>query len=167
MLRFLSRNLRTAEVNRVQLAVKEADVIILDIGRNDFWSSIDSGLTVRNIGRIAELLYDFASSPNGCRPAVGVATMLPSSRIGERGFVADITRKLLVQKRLGRIPAYIYFDTIGTELLSPDGLHPSSAGYDAMAIKVLRFIKTTAQTILDLIARESMGTGRESCYKED
>lgn len=121
-----------------------SDIVIIDVGRNDYFNRNSSTLTATTIKRLvgflqAELEKRFGSSP------LFVTTVLPHSRREiDLGFIEQVNMVLL--KIRGReLPAFLRFDTLDPILLGADGLHPTSAGYDVLANIASEYIAGDAQ----------------------
>ena len=125
-----------------QLAM--ADILIIDVGRNDYFNRNDPSITVNTIKAMATFFTQRLKKENGVAPLIAIATLLPSNRIFDVEFLNEINTMELAS-RSEKFPAYIRFDLIDHELLSEDGLHPSSAGYSDMAEVAAEYIADGAQ----------------------
>ena len=115
-------------------------------------------MVVRNIGRIVELLKTELHT-NSSSPLIAVATMIPNARSYQAPYVNEINL-LLLRYRSAQLPVYIRFDrNMSTSLLSHDGLHPNSQGYDHMADVAAKFMTTEAQTLSRRRRPDSDGDG--------
>lgn len=131
---------------RTKLKTEDADVIFIDVGRNDYWGHRSPSLTVRNIRRLVKYLLLNVGTDVQSSPYFVVATQLPTSRGYQAPFIRAVNSGLLKLSspnfRVG-----VRFDQINLKYISADGLHPIPAGYSAMARKVARYVKGPLQRI--------------------
>lgn len=112
--------------------LRNADIVIVSVGINDFFQDADAGLTVRNIKRIVDLIRRKTESLDGLAPFVVVAKLLPTTRGFQRGYQEDVNT-LLARYRSEALPSYLRFDLLDETFISQDGIHPVSEGYDQLA----------------------------------
>lgn len=139
--RQFARTPRSAEI----VALGRSDIIIIDIGRNDYFNRNSSTLTATTIKRLTVLLSSELKKRFGTAPLF-VSTILPPTRREiDLGFIQQVNMVLL--RIRGRdFPAYLRFDTLNPLLLSEDRLHPSSAGYDFLFKLAAEYISGPAQS---------------------
>ena len=145
LFRAFKKNLAKTPPGPTRLKSEDADYYIVDVGRNDYWSKTPPAMTVRNIKRLIKLLKTELIAVDGSGPLFAVATLLPTRRGFQRPFIDAVNSELL-KLRGSSLPTYVQFNAIDVALISSDGLHPTSAGYDAMAPIVLKYIKRNAQS---------------------
>jgi hypothetical protein len=80
----------------------------------------------------------------GTAPLIVVAGLTPTARLFDAEFIADVNAIFLL-KRSNTLPAFLRFDLMDPVLLSEDGLHPSSAGYDVLSMLADEYIHDDAQ----------------------
>jgi lysophospholipase L1-like esterase len=131
--------------SRTTRLVQAADIFIISVGVNDYWEGHDPGLTVRNIRRLVRVIRTMLAEYSDSPPFVAVTTLTPTTRDFQIPFITEVNR-LLLEYASKQIPVYLRFDLLDPALLSPDGLHPSSEGYDALATMSYYYITTTAQS---------------------
>lgn len=121
-----------------------SDIVILDVGRNDYFNRNSSTLTATTIKRLTSFLSSELEKRFGSSPLF-VTTILPLTRREiDLGFIQQVNMVLL--KIRGRnLPAFLRFDKLNTALLSSDGLHPTSAGYNVLANIAAEYITGEAQ----------------------
>lgn len=119
---------------------ENADLFIIQVGPNDYWKHEDPALTVRNIKRIIKYLEDNVGIDVQSPPLFAIATLLPTKRPFQAPFIKKVN-VLLKKMSSSKFPVKIRFDTVSVNLISKDGIHPSPAGYDAMATIVKRYLK--------------------------
>lgn len=148
--RLLSDYKRNISLRKVRRRVRGADYVFIDLGRNDYWQRYPASAAVRNIRRLARFLEHQIGRFSAGEPLVFLSVLLPTSRPFQEPFINEINRGI---QRLS--PAKFHlgprFDRLSPQVLSEDGLHPTSAGYAMVAKKTVRFIKRQAQqTALEL-----------------
>lgn len=121
-----------------------SDVVIIDVGRNDYFNRNSSTLTATTIKRLTVFLSTELEKRSGTSPLF-VTTILPLTRREiDLGFIKQVNMVLL--KIRGRnFPAFLRFDKLSPTLLSSDGLHPTSAGYDVLGNIASSYIRGEAQ----------------------
>lgn len=105
-----------------------SDIIIFDVGRNDYWDHNPVEYTVNNIRRSIEYLYSILPHLNGS-PLVIISSsvLIPVGREYQVPFVTELNKKLRGLK-------YTRFShKFDVNLLTGDRLHPSSKGYTVLA----------------------------------
>ena len=139
-------NLSKEKVGKTKKKIEACDYLIIDVGRNDYFSKVEPGITVRNIARIVKYLRNYLRKTSQAEPVIGVATLLPTTRAYQKPFVDEVNR-LLLKFNSKALPVHLRFDRVSPDLISEDGLHPTSAGFSVMTEIVTRFIKEEGQTL--------------------
>ncbi len=122
-----------------------SDIIIIDIGRNDYFNRNSSTLTANTIKRLTLYLSTELEKRFGTAPLF-VSTILPLTRREiDLGFIKQVNMVLL-RIRGRSFPAFLKFDTLSPALLGTDGLHPTSDGYDVLAGIATSYITGPAQS---------------------
>lgn len=116
------------------------DLLIIDVGRNDFWDHGDPSLTVRNISRIIKFLRKQLSQDGAAAPYFAVATLAPTTRGFQRPFIDEVNR-LLLEAQPDYLPVFVRFDTLNADFISVDGIHPSAKGYNKLKKIALSYIR--------------------------
>jgi lysophospholipase L1-like esterase len=138
---------------------KNADILIIDAGRNDCRDNLPTSVSVKNIKRLVKLVRKKIGLTLHSPPFVVVATQIPN-RDDRRSCVEALNRELLRQ-RSKRFPVYLRFDRMSASVLSSDGLHPDSAGYSRMAKKAAKFIQKRVQA---LSAKQRLDADSDNVY---
>lgn len=105
------KNLAKKNPGETRYKVDRADLIILDVGRNDYFDDTDPAITVRNIKRTVKYLRKELKKLNGAPPYIVVSSLLPTLRPQQRPFV-DKVNKLLIKQSTTDFPVLIRYDTI-------------------------------------------------------
>lgn len=134
------RNPKSDEITKLGTS----DIVIIDVGRNDYFNRNSSTLTATTIKRLTEYLSTQLKKRFGTAPLFVVAVLPLTRRQIDLGFIKQVNMVML-RIRGSQLPAYLRFDTLKTTLLGPDRLHPTSAGYDVLAKIAAKYIKRDAQ----------------------
>ena len=122
-----------------------SDILIIDVGRNDYFNRNSSTTTATTIKRLTTFLSTELQKRFGTSPLF-VTTVLPlTKREIDLGFIQQVNMVLL-KIRGQNFPAFLRFDKLNPALLSSDGLHPTSAGYDVLGNIAIKYIRDEAQT---------------------
>ena len=123
-------------------AIAKADLVVIDEGRNDSAMGKMPSKTARNLQRAADLIRDFVKSATRRNPLVVRAVLAPSRRSKQSSFVRELEH-LIARTSTWSMPADLRFDKMPTKLLAKDGLHPTAAGYEKMAMVFSRYLRET------------------------
>jgi lysophospholipase L1-like esterase len=126
---------------RVAKALKEADLILIDIGRNDYWNQPPVIGIERNIQRVADLINEYVQRETGHAPLVVKTVLMHPKREAQATWITDLNR-LIARSGTSSEPADLRFDSISTKLIGDDKLHPTSAGYSAMGTILTRYLES-------------------------
>jgi lysophospholipase L1-like esterase len=138
--------------SQVAKRTQNADLIVIDAGRNDYWIRQSPAHSVRNIQRIVELLKTKLNGET-TKTYIMVSTLMNTGRYFQQPFV-DAFNAILKRKSLaGRLPPYIDFASIKIEM-SPDGIHPTSAGYKRTSKFVYRQLTSSIAEIMQNSRRD-------------
>lgn len=126
-------------------ALGNSDIIIIDVGRNDYFNRNSSATTANTIKRLTTFLSTELEKKFGTSPLF-VTTILPlTNREIDLGFIKQVNMVLL-KIRNQTFPAFLRFDKLNPALLSSDELHPTSAGYAVLGNIASKYIRGEAQT---------------------
>jgi lysophospholipase L1-like esterase len=128
-----------SEEGDLHLGLLTADVIVLDIGRNDRWLYGTPKATYRNIKRAATMIRTRVAEETGMTPMVITAVLMLPNRGSQGPWVKELNDYILRGHR-STAPADLRFDLVSKRLLSADQIHPSSAGYDELARTLLKYL---------------------------
>lgn len=123
----------------VRQGLLNTDVVILDLGRNDFWSFGPAKKTLRNLRRISQTVRNKIETLSGVAPLVVTAVLMYPNRGSQAPWIKELD-KLILASSTQLNPANLRFDKISKRLLSEDQLHPTPAGYSSMAKALVRYI---------------------------
>lgn len=158
LLRGFKKNLSKVDEGTTKKKSAYCDYLQIDIGRNDYWLRIAPTLTVTNIRRLVKYLRKELALLYETPPEIVVTTLIPTSRGFQRPFIEAVNELLLKEKNRD-LPTDLRLDFLGTDILSPDGLHPNGTGYDEIARLIKTFIRTTAQDIAKANRSDQDGDG--------
>lgn len=152
--------------NPVKVRSRNADIYVIDVGRNDYYNFKSPSITVRNIKRLVSFIKEAVVELNGVEPFVVVSTLIPTSRLFQISFIKEVNRLLLDEKRRG-LPVFLRFDQFSADsILSVDGLHPDGNGYDKIAIFIEEYIFGRLQEQLHRRRRDSDGDGLFDMFEQ-
>ena len=106
--------------------IHDADAIILDLGRNDFWSKQPVIYSITTLKRLIKFLK--SKSDNKIKPFITASTLVHVAdwKLSQQNFIKQFNTELL---KYPLITGEILQHTFPTTILSEDGLHPSPLGY--------------------------------------
>jgi lysophospholipase L1-like esterase len=159
LLRFYKRLFKKRPGGAEALAVGNADILIIDVGRNDYFNRNSSSLTVATIRRLVSFLTTETKKRFGLSPLIVTTILTPSAREFDKGFIEQVNSVALRTRNKKLLPAYLRFDLMSPELLSEDGLHPSSAGFDLLGSLAEEYIRDDAQRRSSALRRDRDGDG--------
>lgn len=109
-----------------------SDIVFIDVGRNDRWLFGEPSAAYRNIKRATTKIINEVKAVNGAAPLVVKAVLMLPNR-GSQGPWVKVLNQLILNSNSANYPADLRFDLVSKRLLSSDQIHPTSAGYDALA----------------------------------
>lgn len=117
-----------------------ADLIILDLGRNDRWLFGTPLATLRNLQRIRTTLDTEVHKRRDSSPIiVQPALMLPNR--GSQGPWVRELNDLILKAHSKQFPCDLRFDRVSKRLLADDNIHPTSKGYVALAKTFTKYLR--------------------------
>lgn len=120
-------------------ALVKADVVILDLGRNDRWLMGPPAETFRNLKRISALVRKRVLATVETAPLVVTAVLMLPNRGSQGPWVKELNA-LIAKIHTNEAPADLHFDLVSKRLLSTDQIHPTPKGYTALATTFVRYI---------------------------
>ena len=142
-------------------SLTEADIVIIDIGRNDWWKFLPAKATLRNLKRLREMIQNQVNTVTGHKPLVIMAQIMGANRTGQGTWVAELNQYIAASNKLGT-PADLKFSSVSKRLLI-DRVHPSSLGYDAIAKILYSYLTQTLPKHVAVFRRDS---DRDGLYDE-
>lgn len=123
-------------------ALVEADLVVLDLGRNDRWFFGLPLQTFRRIKRAESLIKSEITERTGHAPLVVTAVLMLPNRGSQAPWVLELN-KLIERSDSAASPADLHFDEVSKRLLSSDQIHPTPLGYRALANVFTNYVKKT------------------------
>lgn len=120
-------------------ALVRADLVVLDVGRNDRWLFGLPSATLRNLKRAGSLIRARVAALTGASPLVVTAVMMYPNRGSQGPWVKELNA-LILKSHSTETPADLRFDLVSKRLLSADQIHPTSKGYKALADVFVKYI---------------------------
>lgn len=114
--------------------LRNADIVVLSAGLNDFWAQTGPRRTVTTLRLMAKMIACASQHENGRRPHITLATLIPTTLPAQQNWSNGVNTLLLgIPPSLsGTGPTFHEMPTI---LLADDGLHPSGEGYDWLTLR--------------------------------
>lgn len=144
LLGFYKTLFRRAPNNPLIKKIGNADILLIDVGRNDYFNRNPSSLTVDTLRIMTEYLTRKLKKKFKTVPLIVGAELIPSAREFDMDFINAINSSLFM-KRSGSFPFYLRFDLLDPLLLGEDGIHPTSGGYAQMTEFAAEYIRDDAQ----------------------
>ncbi|MGI6681007.1 MAG: SGNH/GDSL hydrolase family protein [Bdellovibrionota bacterium] len=123
--------------------IYNADAIILDMGRNDFWDRRNRNNVRRSITTLRRLIK-FLRTESGAKvkPFITVSTLahVSTKKPKQLNFIKSFNTELL---KYPKISGIILQHQLPTTILSEDGLHPSPLGHNYIYSQVRTQMLTT------------------------
>ena len=123
-------------------ALYEADLVVLDIGRNDRWFFGVPLQTERRLQKAAAMIRKDVSEKVGEAPLVVTAVLMLPNRGSQGPWVLALNHLIEASDSRER-PADLRFDYVSKRLLSSDQIHPTPKGYRALADVFVRYVNKT------------------------
>lgn len=131
-------------------ALLGADVVVLDLGRNDRWLFGTPLAAYRNLKKTASLIKSKVAAEEGIAPLVITAVIMLPNRGSQGPWVKELD-SIILKSNTKSAPADLRFDLVSKRLLGSDQIHPTSQGYDALAKAFQAYLKNTLRKkLLDL-----------------
>ena len=146
-------------------ALTNADVVILDIGRNDWWKFDPAIATWRNLKRLRELIQSKVQRVTGHTPFVVTAQLMGANRTGQGAWVTELN-KYIAANNSPTAPTDLRFNSVSKRLLI-DRVHPSSAGYVEIAKVLNSYLTTTLPKYIALFRKDGDKDGLYDEYEKE
>lgn len=120
-------------------ALLEADLVVLDVGRNDRWLLGPPEAALRNIKRARQMISTKVKELGYVPPLVVTAVLMYPNRGSQGPWVKELD-DLIVKSGSEEYPADLHFEQVSKRLLSPDNIHPTSKGYASLADVFVKYL---------------------------
>jgi len=117
----------------------ELDLLIVQVGTNDFWLRRPLKFTYRNLKRLKLFIETHLEQRDGVSPFVALSTLPPTKRDFQQSFVDDVNRILLGKS--DELNVMMRFHNLNPAIISDDTLHPDARGYNIMSRRAMRGIR--------------------------
>jgi lysophospholipase L1-like esterase len=132
LLKRLRKTFAPGQTSPLRQKLISADLVVLDLGRNDRWFFKPPAHTLRNLQRIRRSIATEVTATTGFSPLIVQAVLMYPNRGSQGPWVKELNG-LILKSHTTTAPADLRFDLVSKRLLNPDNIHPSSRGYAAMA----------------------------------
>ena len=160
LLSSLEETLRPGVSSVKAAAIRNADIVVLDLGRNDRWLFGLPAATWRNLSRIRDLVRSrgAAQSESGLPPLVVIASLMLPNRGSQGPWVRELN-EIILRKHSRSAPTDLRFDLVSKRLLASDQIHPTSAGYGALTTVFTRYLTRTLPPRMRKLRPDADGDG--------
>lgn len=124
-------------------AIGTADILIIDVGRNDFFDDDAPEFTVATLKRLSAYIQSKTKTIYKSTPLTAIAFLAPTPRRFQQPVVDTINAQLLMF-RSEEFPVYLRFDLLDVLTISIDGIHPAAAGHQQLADLAGEYLKEEA-----------------------
>ena len=121
-----------------------ADLVVLDLGRNDRWNFGLPAATLRNLKRARSMVESGVVEQGGVAPLVVTAVLMYPNRGSQGPWVKELN-ELIFKSHSMEHPADLRFDLVSKRLLSADNIHPTSKGYAAIGKVFIDYLRKEYQ----------------------
>jgi len=142
-----------------------ADIVILDIGRNDWWKFRPALATWRNLKRVRELIQSEVNTVTGHKPLVVTAQIMGANRTGQGAWVTELN-KYIAANNTSMTPTDLRFNAVSKKLLI-DRVHPSSLGYDAITRVLYAYLTNTLPKHVTVFRKDGDDDGLYDEYEAE
>ena len=125
----------------LRAGLTEADLIVLDVGRNDQWTAKTPLATRRNLKRIQTIVQTNVKRISGHAPLFVTTVLMIPKRLRQAPWIGELNG-LLRSSNTMYAPTDLRFDKISKKYLSADRIHPTSKGYDKLASVFISYISS-------------------------
>lgn len=123
----------------LSLALSNADYVVIDVGRNDYFSKTKASTVAKNVTKMANLIALHGGRATGVPPLVTVATLAGTRRPKQQRFIDSVNSALVGAARRG-LPVFLRPDALSGIAVGRDGLHPTATGYDRLASALVDYL---------------------------
>ncbi len=117
----------------------EADVIFLDIGRNDRWIGLPK-TAYKNLQTIRTLLRSRITELTGKTPVVVLSVLMLPNRGSQGPWVKEFDA-IILKGHSNKNPANLRFDLVSKRLIGADQIHPTARGYSEISKVFVNYVK--------------------------
>lgn len=135
-----------------------ADVVVLDLGRNDRWLFGTPEATFRNLKRIASIIKSKVAAETGVAPLIVTAVLMLPNR-GSQGPWVKALNEIILRSNSRSAPADLRFDLVSKRLLANDQIHPTSEGYNALGKTFIAYLQKNLPKKIAALRPDGDGDG--------
>jgi lysophospholipase L1-like esterase len=139
-------------------AIESADIVVVDLGRNDRWLFGEPISTYRNLKRIRKIITQNVKKTFGYGPLVVNAVLMLPNRGSQGPWVKELNEYILRGNSLST-PSDLRFDLVSKRLLGFDQVHPTSEGYSALAKVFVQYLTKVLPERMRKLRPDADGNG--------
>jgi len=149
LLKNVRKAFATAATSELAESLITADLVLLDLGRNDRWNFGLPATTLRNLKRARSMIEVGVEQQGGVAPLVVTAVLMYPNRGSQGPWVKELN-ELILKSHSTEHPADLRFDLVSKRLLSADNIHPTSKGYAAITKVFVDYLRKEYQQYVAL-----------------
>jgi lysophospholipase L1-like esterase len=119
----------------------DADLVVVDLGRNDRWLFGLPLDTLRNLKRIRTIVHEGVKAQRDKAPLIVQPVLMLPNRGSQGPWVKELNA-LILKEHTPEYPCDLRFDLVSKRLLAPDNIHPTSKGYAALAQTFTKYLRS-------------------------
>lgn len=134
----------TAKQKALATALTKADVVVVDLGRNDYFLNDreqTAQQTLSTLQTINSFIKNKVKEREAVVPYIVQAVIMRPNRTDQGVFVKDLDQ-LILKSHSASFLADLRFDLVSKRLLAADQIHPTAKGYQAIATVFLKYLQT-------------------------
>lgn len=166
LLRRIDRMFSRGSYQNMLDGVTGADIVVLDLGRNDRWDFRPARATFRHLSRIRKAIEHGIAERGGFPPLVVISVLMLPNRGSQAPWISELNAYILKSSRLNR-PADLRFDRASKTLLSQDNIHPTSRGYNKLSSIFVRYLTRKTPSRVRRLQPDSDGDGIPDIFDLD
>jgi hypothetical protein len=128
---------------RIAKALGTADILLVDVGRNNFYDFDSPAFTVAVLKRLSLYLKTKTKQIFKSSPLLVVSFIAPTPRRFQEPWITE-TNALLLQFRSEDFPVYLRSDLLDVTTISVDGIHPAATGHQMLSDLAAEYLKEEA-----------------------
>ena len=124
-------------------AIIKADVVVVDLGRNDYFREDRERTIEETFGYLRDInsyIKNAVEDRGAVVPYLVQAVLMRPNRT-DQGIYIKALNSLIQQNSSASFPADLRFDLVSKRLLGTDQIHPTPKGYDALARTFVLYFK--------------------------
>ncbi len=156
---------KNSKNEKMRDALRLADIVVIDEGRNDRWLFGPPIQTYRNIKRARKFVNSKVQRTEGYPPFIITSVLMLPNRGSQGPWVAELN-KIILSRSTRKFPSNLRFDKVSKTLLSDDQIHPSSEGYQQLTKKLVRYLKKRGRKYMNKLRPDTDKDNLQDVFEE-